>query len=110
MFGYLDPDANEDFTAKVMLIMIIVSAFFVSGYEHSIANMALFSIALTVPHPETITFAGAIINLLVVTLGNIIGGGVFVGAAYMYINRDVKEKEKMDITKTADRITEKKAI
>lgn len=104
------PMQTKDFTAKVMLIMIIVSAFFVSGYEHSIANMALFSIALSVPHPETITFAGAIINLLVVTVGNIIGGGVFVGAAYIYINRDVNKKEKMGVTKTADRITEKKAI
>lgn len=100
------PMQTKNGAAKVMLIMMIVTAFFVSGYEHSIANMALFSVALSVPHPETITFIGGLTNLFFVTLGNIIGGSLFVGAAHVYINRELKEK-KTNISETAKSITKK---
>lgn len=85
------PMQTENFAAKIMLIMIAVTAFFVSGYEHSIANMALFSISLAVPHPGTITLAGSAYNLLIVSLGNIIGGGLFVGTANWYTNKSIKQ-------------------
>ncbi len=54
------------------------------GFEHSVANMTLLSIALLVPHPETVTIMGMAANLIPVTLGNIVGGAIFVGAAYTY--------------------------
>ena len=72
--------------AKIGVIMLLVFAFVVSGFEHSVANMVLFSIALFVPHPETVSFAGSVLNLVPVTLGNIIGGGFFVGTLYVYLN------------------------
>jgi nitrite transporter NirC len=72
--------------AKIGVMMLFVFAFVVSGYEHSVANMVLFSISLAVPHPETISFAGALHNLLPVTLGNIAGGAIFVGALYVYLS------------------------
>ena len=77
--------------------MLLVFAFVVSGFEHSVANMVLFSIALFVPHPETVSIAGSIFNLLPVTLGNIIGGGFFVGTLYVYLNAKgvVGEKNKI---------------
>lgn len=81
------PMQTEHFAAKIMLIVMTVTSFFVSGYEHSIANMAVFSVSLTIPHPETITVTGAMFNLIIVTFGNIIGGGLFVGAAKWYINQ-----------------------
>ncbi|WP_368993422.1 formate/nitrite transporter family protein [Caldifermentibacillus hisashii] len=87
------PLQTDNFAAKVMLIMMTVTSFFVSGYEHSIANMALFSISLSVPHPDTITLTGAAFNLLIVSLGNIVGGGLFVGAANWYVNKQGIEKE-----------------
>lgn len=86
------PMQTKDYAAKVLLIMFIVTAFFLSGYEHSIANMALFSIALSLPHPEVITLSGAVYNLLFVTAGNIVGGGLFVGAAYIYALKEPKQK------------------
>lgn len=77
--------------AKVITTLLAVMSFVVAGFEHSIANMILFSIALVVPHPETITFAGAVYNLIPVTLGNIIGGGVFVGMVYVYLAKPAKK-------------------
>ena len=35
---------------------------------------------LMIPHDELVSFAGALHNLLPVTIGNAIGGGFFVGA------------------------------
>ncbi len=80
--------------AKLLLTLLLVFGFVISGYEHSIANMALFGIALMVPHPETITFWSAIHNIIPVTVGNLIGGSIFVGALYVYLNKKPVVKEK----------------
>ncbi|MEK3942421.1 formate/nitrite transporter family protein [Paenibacillus sp. FSL H3-0310] len=74
-------------SAKLILIWWCLFAFIASGYEHSVANMTLLSVAVLLPnHPETITIAGWLHNMIPVTLGNIIGGGVFVGMAYWVIS------------------------
>jgi nitrite transporter NirC len=80
--------------AKLLLTLLLVFGFVISGYEHSIANMALFGIALMVPHPETITIGAAIHNIIPVTLGNLIGGSIFVGAFYVYLNKKPVVKDK----------------
>ncbi|WP_077298441.1 formate/nitrite transporter family protein [Virgibacillus pantothenticus] len=71
--------------AKILVTMLLVFGFVASGFEHSVANMVTFSLALTAPHPETITFLGAIYNLIPVTIGNIVGGGFFLGGVYAYL-------------------------
>ncbi len=80
--------------AKILLTVLLVFGFVISGYEHSIANMALFGIALMVPHPETITIWSAIHNIIPVTIGNLIGGSIFVGAFYVYLNKKPVVKDK----------------
>lgn len=80
--------------AKLLLTLLLVFGFVISGYEHSIANMALFGIALMVPHPETITIWSAIHNIIPVTFGNLIGGSIFVGALYVYLNKKPVVKDK----------------
>ncbi|WP_112180578.1 MULTISPECIES: formate/nitrite transporter family protein [Paraliobacillus] len=79
--------------AKLFTMMLFVFGFFISGYEHSIANMCTFAIALVLDHPDTISISGAIFNLIPVTIGNIIGGHFLMGWVYHYINKpymDVK--------------------
>jgi nitrite transporter NirC len=76
------------------MMMLIVFAFFISGYEHSIANLAIFSLSLIHTHPDTVTLAGALHNLVPVTLGNIVGGSVFVGMVYQYFNMSKATKEE----------------
>ncbi|VWC53006.1 formate transporter [Burkholderia lata] len=68
--------------AKLGLIFWPIFAFVASGFEHSVANMFVFSLALIAPHPDGITLVGAIHNELFVTLGNLAGGTVFVGLGY----------------------------
>lgn len=79
--------------AKMFAMMLFVFCFFISGYEHSIANMCTFAIALVLNHPGTISFAGVMHNLIPVTIGNLIGGGIFMGFMYYYVNKPFLDLE-----------------
>ena len=72
---------NSD-SAKCIVIFWCLLAFIASGFEHSVANMTLLGLALAGNHPDTVSFAGAAWNLAWVTLGNAVGGAVFVAGAY----------------------------
>ena len=72
--------------AKLGMIFWCLFAFIASGYEHSIANMTIFSIALLGEHPDTVSLAGMGHNLLWVTLGNTISGALFMATAYWFVS------------------------
>jgi nitrite transporter NirC len=69
--------------AKCILIWWCLFAFIAAGFEHSIANMTIFSIALLGNHPPSVSLGGMAYNLLWVTIGNIIGGAGFVALGYL---------------------------
>lgn len=91
---FIPMQMKED-TAKMFAMILIVFIFFASGYEHSIANFVIFSLALAVQHPDTIHVAGVIHNIVPVTLGNIVGGSLFMGALYTYLSSPVKQPASM---------------
>ena len=68
--------------ARCAVIFWCLLAFIASGFEHSVANMTLLGLALAGNHPDTVSVAGFGWNLAWVTLGNVIGGAIFVGGAY----------------------------
>ncbi|USI72753.1 formate/nitrite transporter family protein [Sphingomonas morindae] len=71
---------------KILALAWCLLAFVASGFEHSVANMTLFTLAgLSPDHP--VDLAGAAHNLLWVTLGNVLGGSVLVASAYLGIAR-----------------------
>jgi formate/nitrite transporter len=97
--------AAKDVAGKVFAIFFPIMAFVASGFEHSVANMyfvpmgmkialanpgaaaAVESLKLTSPEAVTALFSwGNFIgnNLIPVTLGNIVGGGLFVAAMYWF--------------------------
>jgi len=67
---------------KLLMVWWCLFAFVGAGFEHSVANMTLLSIGLFQPHGDEIAWAGFVHNLVPVTLGNIVGGALFVGIAY----------------------------
>lgn len=83
---------------KIAAIIFPIAAFVAAGFEHSIANMFFIPIGLFIKGFDP-TFAAntgldladltwsafLVNNLLPVTIGNIIGGSVFVGAIYWAI-------------------------
>jgi formate/nitrite transporter len=72
--------AANDVTGKILSIIFPITAFVALGFEHSIANLYLI--------PTGMLEAGSwdtmalLANLVPVTLGNIVGGAVFVGLVY----------------------------
>jgi nitrite transporter NirC len=73
--------------AKCIAIAWCLFAFIASGYEHSVANMTLFAIALLMPHPAAVSLGGMGYNLFWVTLGNIASGALVMGAGYWLASR-----------------------
>ncbi|WP_129337803.1 formate/nitrite transporter family protein [Cellulomonas endophytica] len=67
--------------ARIAVIVGCVAVFVASGFEHVVANMTTFSLGLLggLPHATPGAFAA---NLLLVGLGNTVGGALLVGAAY----------------------------
>ena len=93
--------AGRSVVDKVVAIVFPISAFVAAGFEHSVANMYFFPLAMllqtfddvgTVAH--TVTWAGLFRNLVPVILGNIIGGSVLVGLVYHIIYRRTAEADK----------------
>lgn len=68
--------------AKCILIFWCLYAFIAAGFEHSVANMTVFAVALFADHPDTITYAGALRNLAIVTVGNAVSGALILGWGY----------------------------
>lgn len=73
--------------AKCIAIFWCLYAFIASGFEHSVANMTLLSIALMTEHPATVSVGGLVWNLLWVTIGNAIAGAGIMGVGYWAASR-----------------------
>jgi formate/nitrite transporter len=106
---------TKDMAGKLLAIFFPIWLFVTSGFEHSIANMyyipagifakgnqawvnAAISLGSTQEKIDSLTWASfALGNLLPVTLGNIVGGGLFVGMAYWFIYlRGSASRQKQD--------------
>lgn len=59
-------------------------AFVTTGFEHCVANMTLFTIALLAPFSADVSVASAVYNVLLVGLGNMVGA-MFILAIPFYI-------------------------
>ncbi|MBI5699275.1 formate/nitrite transporter family protein [Candidatus Saganbacteria bacterium] len=91
--------ASKDVTGKVFGIFFPIMAFVASGFEHSVANMYFIPMGLLLKSNVAVVSASGVAaeklanlswrgfifhNLIPVTLGNIVGGAVFVGAVYAF--------------------------
>ncbi len=72
---------NSD-TAKLIMVFWCLFAFVISGYEHSVANMTQLIIAQIDSYGQAVSLGGIFYNLLIVTIGNIIGGIFFASIPY----------------------------
>lgn len=90
--------AANSLVDKAVAIIFPVSAFIAAGFEHSIANMYLIPAGLLIKSLNPTLFSQVAVdpsafslvnfltqNLIPVTLGNMIGGSLFVGIAYFLI-------------------------
>lgn len=95
--------AGHSVTDKILAILFPITAFVALGFEHSVANMYFIAAGLVLANDLNLapvvtqltgtgiefgqlTLKGFLLNnLLPVTIGNMIGGGLFVGAVYWFI-------------------------
>jgi formate/nitrite transporter FocA (FNT family) len=90
----------DTMAGKILAIFFLIWLFITSGFEHSVANMYYIPagiMAKAVPAFCELSGLSAraldslnwesffLDNLIPVTLGNIVGGGIFVGMAYWYV-------------------------
>lgn len=75
--------ASSD-AAKLICLWWALLAFIASGFEHCVANMTVFALAVFA-HVPGATAGEMGRNLLLTTTGNVIGGGLLVGLAYSYV-------------------------
>lgn len=103
--------SGRSVTDKILAIIFPITAFVALGFEHCVANMYFIPAGLVVKHDpvllqQAVALTGGSLdignlsvasflfhNLLPVTIGNIIGGGFFVGAVYwfVYLRREAAE-------------------
>ena len=91
--------AARDIGGKVLGIFFPIMAFVASGFEHCVANMYFIPAGIFAKTFEAARTASGLSpdqlaslnwgtmwtgNLIVATLGNIVGGAIFVGVAYFY--------------------------
>lgn len=80
--------ASGSTAGKVLGCWWPVMAFVTLGFEHSIANMFYLPLSLMAGAPISVSTV-ITANLIPATLGNIIGGALFVGGAHYYINNNI---------------------
>ncbi|MBC8240225.1 MAG: formate/nitrite transporter family protein [Alphaproteobacteria bacterium] len=78
--------AARSVSGKILAIVFPISGFVALGFEHSVANMYIIP-AGSLAGSELVTMAGYAANLLIVTIGNVIGGGLLVALVYWLIYR-----------------------
>jgi nitrite transporter NirC len=83
-------------TARILLIWWCMFTFITSGFEHSIANMCGLMLGLLLPHGEAITWGGYAYNLGLATVGNVVGGAVFVAALYWIGSPRAREQARAE--------------
>lgn len=90
--------ACHSVTDKILAILFPITGFVAMGFEHSVANMYFIPAGILAQmNPDimrsvsanvdlsNLNIMGFMYNMLPVTLGNIVGGSVFVGAVYWFI-------------------------
>ena len=84
---------------KVLGILLPIAGFVAMGFEHCVANMFFLPVGLMskmlgfgaeATGVDAVTVQGILYNLSAATLGNIVGGAVFVALAYWFVNAHKK--------------------
>ncbi len=82
--------------ARIVMIWWCMFTFITCAYEHSIANMCGLMLGLQLPHDGyLITWEGYAYNLGLATVGNIVGGAVFVAGLYWLGSPKAREQARV---------------
>ena len=101
----------KDVAGKVWAVFFPIFAFFVSGFEHCVANMFFVPIGMMAANNPTyvakaqeiynlsaeqiasVNMSGCVHNLLYVTIGNIVGGALIVGSICYEVHENAENRK-----------------
>lgn len=76
---------------KLTMIFWCLFAFITTGFEHSVANMTLLTVALLCGSAPGLSFVNWLYNLGVCTLGNMVGG-ILIALCYLVVSKCRQQK------------------
>ena len=80
-------------TDKILAVLGPITAFVALGFEHSVANMFMIPLGIVIGVDPALTWGNFIFsNLIPVTLGNIVGGGICVGVFNWFVHQKLGSK------------------
>lgn len=78
--------AGRSVSDKAVAILFPITAFVACGFEHCIANLYYFAMALLLAPDASLPLLGGMLrNIVAVVIGNVMGGSVLVGLVYYFI-------------------------
>ena len=88
----------KEHLAKILVLMMGVTVFAYMGFDHVVANSALFVMAL-LEQPESVSALLMAKNFLLSFVGNYVGGGLVIGLFYAYLNdhRNDELRPRLDL-------------
>lgn len=83
--------AAQDIVSKIFACWFPIMLFVLCGFEHSVANMFFMPMGMVLG--ANVTMTHLLINLVVVTLGNIVGGAIIIPCMYRacYLPKEKKQ-------------------
>lgn len=98
--------ASKDIVGKIFMAFFPIMAFVITGFEHCVANMYYLTAGLLAKGTEEyiaashlsleqvskIDISHIFSNLIPVTLGNFVGGGIIIGLSYWFIYKYMNKK------------------
>jgi nitrite transporter NirC len=86
--------------AKLAVLWWALLAFIGSGFEHSIANMTIFSLGV---FEHSATWSQLFRNLAWTVPGNVVGGGLLIGLGYAWVGNVRAETAQVVLTESVER-------
>jgi formate/nitrite transporter FocA (FNT family) len=84
----------EEVAGKILALWFPISAFVIMGFDHCVANQFLIPVGMMLG--ADISIKELLFEaLLPATLGNIVGGGILVGAIYWYVYDTMRIKPRV---------------
>ncbi len=96
--------AGRSVVDKFFAVFMPIAAFVAAGFEHSVANMYLLTLAMMLQAAagDPVNWLGIVRNLVPVILGNIVGGSVLVALVYYLIYRPRQAAATVAVAQSSD--------
>lgn len=96
-------ESSDEVSGKIIGYIYVIGAFVINSFEHSIANMFFIPVGMILGNQQGVSFSWQAFifkNLIPVTIGNVLGGALFVGSVYYVMHNKYFEKNKNTETRS----------